>query len=140
MKKLHTSYSKVEWSIKIRKAILDFIRASDHPVTSAELAHHLKETSGSISNYCLVLKQGQWLATGPIVVMKNRSRRQVLTWIAGTNSTPITHPVRHRKLPPKKERPLDLTITPDDLAWMQKYRDQRAQRYLKRGLEVPAIY
>jgi len=140
VKKLHTSYSEVERSIKIRKAILDFIRASDHPVTSAELAHHLKETSRSIRNYCLVLKQGQWLATGPIVVMKNRSRRQVLTWIAGTNTDSISYPVRHRKLPPKKERPMDLTITDDDLAWMKKYREQRAHRYLQRGLEVPSIY
>lgn len=140
MKKSHAHNSEVERSVKVRKAIIDFIRAADHPVTSAELAHHLKETSRSIRNYCLVLKQGQWLAIGPIVVMKNRSRRQVLTWIAGTNTDSISYPVRHRKLPPKKERPLDLTITPDDLAWMQKYRDQRAQRYLKRGLEVPAIY
>lgn len=140
MKKSHAYNSEVERSVKVRKAIIDFIRAADHPVTSAELAYRLKETSRSIRNYCLLLKNGKWLATGPIVVMKNRSRRQVLTWIAGTNSNPITHPVRHRKLPPKKERPLDLTITPDDLAWMQKYRDQRAQRYLKRGLEVPAIY
>ena len=140
MKTPHVSNASLDRSVKIRKAIVEVIRASQRPMTCAELARALNENVRSIRNYCILLKEGNWLSFGPTVTSKDRSRHKAITWDIGTNEAPIPHPVKYRKPPPKKERPVDAMITSDDLAWMQKYREQRAQHYRKCGLEVPSIY
>lgn len=129
-----------EQSLRVRVAIVNLVRAADHPMTCADLARALNENVRSIRNYCILLKEGNWLSLGPIVTSNDRSRHKAITWAIGTNEAPIPHPVKHLKPPPKKERPVDAMITSDDLAWMQKYLEQRAQRYRKCGLEVPNIY
>lgn len=140
MKTPNTSNASLERSVKLRNAIVEVIRDSGHPMTCADLARALKENVRSIRNYLILLKEGNWLSFGPTVTSMDRSRRKTITWVLGTNPSPIPNPVKYRKPPPKKERPVDAMITSDDLAWMRKYQEQREQRYLKRGLEVPSIY
>ena len=140
MKTSHASNASLERSVKLRRVIFELIRDSDHAMTCAELARILKENVRSVRNYCSLLKEGHWLSFGPTVTLNDRSRRKTITWVLGTNPSPIPNPVKYRKPPPKKERPVDAMITSDDLAWMRKYQEQREQRYLKRGLEVPSIY
>ena len=140
MKTSNASNDSLERSVKLRRIIFELIRDSDHPMTCAELARILKENVRSVRNYCSLLKEGNWLSFGPTVTSMDRSRRKTITWVLGTNPSPIPNPVKYRKPPPKKERPVDAMITSDDLAWMRKYQEQREQRYLKRGLEVPSIY
>lgn len=129
-----------ERSLHIRKAIVQFIRSSEQPVTYAQLAEYLKEDRHSIMNYCLSLSKAGLISEGRPILSTARDRRWIKTFVAGANQEPLRRPHPIHKPLSKQDQPREEIITADDLAWMKKYRDQWEQRYRKRGLEVPVIY
>lgn len=136
-------------TIQLRKDVFAVVKEHGK-LTAYQIARLLNVSNMSISSTCVGLVNAGYLDNGPLATSESKNSHSVLTYIAGPNQNPIPNEYKlikkcYYQPRPKVERdPIQVQqvkaemITEEDLAWMQKYRLQRQQRYARFGELAPA--
>lgn len=118
-------------------AILEQLSAHG-PMNTATLAQNLQELPRAIAASCVNLARWNQIhsyKSGNFYRASYGKKIAEVLWKKGPSDCPPTRPIRKRS-PAENEKRLSVGIDEADLAWMEKYRQQAAQRRSRREVRA----